>query len=157
MRLPVLILAAIALSACGSQPQPAAKTEAAPPPPPSKPIDDSNKLPQEGLLGARVVPDHILDLPKMPGGTLGDYQRSGKKYQIFIIETPSNQSAALLLLDLKGALNDAEYIPNFGGYFGMNGSRRIFAFAKLQYLTGVADLSKDAADPIARVLAARLH
>ena len=93
----------------------------------------------------------------MPGGTLGDYAQGSRKYQLFIIETDNVQDAALLLLDMKSALQNAEYLPNFGGYFGSMGTQPVFVFAKLRYLAGVAGLSQKDADTVARTLAARLR
>ena len=112
---------------------------------------------QTDLTNARVVPDHLLDIPKLPGGTLGDYQAHGKKYQLFIIETASNQDAALLLLEMKNVLASPEYISYMGGYYGKEAAGPIYAFAKLQYLAGVVGLAQHDADPIARQLAARLR
>ena len=62
-----------------------------------------------------------------------------------------------MLVDMKEALKDPEYIGHMGGYFGTDSSSRpVFVFAKLHYLAGVVGLPQAAADPIARVLAARL-
>jgi hypothetical protein len=155
MRAMLFIAAAVILAACGSSPEPAAKSE--PPRIPAPVRDLTGLLPSAGRVSAGVVPDHLLDQPAMPGGTLGDYAAGGKKYQLFIIETDTSQNAALLLLDMKTALRNPEYLPNFGGYFGIAGTRPIFVFAKLQYLAGVAGLAEKEADPIARTLAARLR
>jgi len=148
------LMSALILAACSTAPPPpAAKTEP-PAPPPVK--DLSSLLPATGRTAARVVPNHLLDQDKMPGGTLADYEAGKKKYQLFVVETANNEDAALLLIDMKHALKDPEYLPNFGGYFGSGGTRPVFVFAKLQYLAGVTGLSKEDADPIARILAARL-
>lgn len=72
------------------------------------------------------------------------------------MDTGTNQQAAFLLLDAKSVLKDPEYLSSFGGYFGNEGARPVFVFAKAQYLAGIVGLSKDQADPIARVLASRL-
>ncbi|HVW87318.1 MAG TPA: hypothetical protein VHB50_21675 [Bryobacteraceae bacterium] len=156
MRRLLIPVAAFALTACGSSREPAAKTEQAPAAPaPVK--DDTAMLPAAGRTSARVVPDHILDEPKLPGGTLGEYESAGKKYHLFIIDAGDKQKAAFLLLDLKSTLQNPEYISYMGGYFGTRQTKPAFVFAKLQYLAGVIGLPKDDADPIARVLAARLH
>ena len=151
----VLLCAALALTmlACGGAADKAPPAEA--PPAPVK--DLTSILPADGRVATRVVPNHILDQAKMPGGTLGDYEVKGKKYQLFILEAASSQKAAFLLLDVKGALQDAEYIPYMGGYYGLQGSTPVYVFAKLQYLAGVRGLKKDAADPVAIQLAARLR
>jgi hypothetical protein len=118
--------------------------------------DNTALLLPANRTGTRVVPDHLLGKAALPGGSLGDYDANGKKYQLFIIETASAQDAAILLLDLKVTLTDPAYIAYMGGYFGMDAGAPVYVFAKAKYLAGVVGLPKDAADPIARQLAARL-
>jgi hypothetical protein len=149
----VLALVAFSLMACSSSPKQEARPSASIPAVP----DDTARLPSANRVSARVVPDQMLGISKLPGGTLGEYETKQKKYQLFIIETASAQDAAILLLDLKGVLKQPKYIPWMGGYFGTNGDRNIFAFAKTKYLAGVAGLPEDAADPIARELALHLN
>ncbi len=149
----VLAIAALSLAACSSAPE---QKAAAPKPPPV--ADDTGRLLTANRTSARVVPDHVLGIGALPGGTVGDYEtKKGQPYQLFIIETPSAQDAAIMLLDLKGALQTPKYIPWMGGYSGTNAGKPIFAFAKTKYLAGVAGLPEDAADPIARELAVRLN
>jgi hypothetical protein len=154
--IPLLLVTLFALSTTGcgsSSPPTAAKTEPAPPPV----KDNISLLPGEGRISAQVVPNHLLDIAALPGGTLGDYKVGKKKYQLFIIEADSNQKAAFMDTDLRDALKSPEYIAYMGGYFGERNGTPIYGFAKLQYLAGVVGLPKDEADPIARQLAARLH
>ncbi len=148
----IAVLGALLLAGCAAAPEPVAKAT----PATAAVKDNSSLLPQPGRVSTRLVPDHLLEQQKMPGGTLGDYSVGAKKYQLFIIETESNQKAALVLLDLKEKLQDPEYLPSFGGYFGGNGTAPVFAFARLKYLAGVVGLPKEEAEPVARVLAARL-
>ena len=152
--LPIVVLI---LAGCGSAPEPAVKTTEAPPAtaPPVK--DLTGLLPSLGRVSAKVVPDHILDEPKLPGGSLGEYAVGSKRYRLFVVESDNAQNAALMLLDMKSALQNPEYLPNFGGYFGSHGTQPVFVFAKLQYLAGVAGLPQQDAEPIARTLAARLR
>lgn len=149
-----LLAAGLWLAGCGAAPAPD-KQAAAPPPAPVK--DDTALLPAANRTGARVVPDHVLGIMALPGGSVGDYQDGAKKYQLFVIETESAQDAAILLLDLKKSLTDTTYLAHMGGYFGSSGDTPVFAFAKLKYLAGVTGLPRDAADPIARELAVRLN
>jgi hypothetical protein len=152
---PIVVLI---LAGCGSSPQPAVKTTEAPPATAPAPVKDlTSLLPSAGRVSAKVVPDHILDEPKLPGGTLGEYAVGSRKYQLFIVESDNAQNAALMMLDMKGALQNPEYLPNFGGYFGTHGTQPVFVFAKLQYLAGVAGLPQKDAEPIARTLASRLR
>jgi hypothetical protein len=113
-------------------------------------------LPPKGLKRSGIVMDHVAGIPKLPGGTVGDYAASGKTYQIFIVDAETNQQAAFLLLDAKGVLQNPEYLSSFGGYLGQESGRPIFVFAKERYLTGIVGLPQAEADPIARTLASRL-
>jgi hypothetical protein len=148
---------AIVLVGCGSSEpvKTAAKAPEAPAPPPV--VDDTAKLPDANRTNAKVVPDHLLGIKALPGGTIGDYEEKGRKYQLFIIETPTVQDAAIQLLDVKGALKDPAYVASFGGYFGNDGTSDIFAFAKGKYLAGVVGLPQTRADAVARQLAVRLN
>jgi hypothetical protein len=146
------LLIAVLLAACGSSEK---KTAAPPPPPPVK--DDRLMLLPAHQTAARVVPDHLLGKTALPGGTVGDYDDAGKKYQLFIIEADTPQDAAFLLVDFKPLLTDPAYIAYMGGYFGTDAGKPVYVFAKQKYLAGVAGLPRDAADPVARELAARLR
>jgi hypothetical protein len=149
----LVLIVAIVLSGCSSPPE--KKAEVAPPPAPVK--DDRMLLVPEHQTSARVVPDHLLDKRALPGGTIGEYDGDGRKYQLFVIETASAQDAAILLLDLKTTLVDPAYIASMGGYFGTDSGKPVYVFAKNKYLAGVTGLAEDLADPIARQLAARLR
>lgn len=148
-----LLAIAILLAGCGSSSPPGAKTEEAPP----AVKDDTGLLPLAGRTNARVVPNHLLGIKALPGGSIADYDSGGKKYQLFVIEGDSNQKAAFMDTDLRDALKNPEYIAYMGGYFGDLNGAPVYGFAKLQYLAGVVGLPKDEADPIARQLAARLQ
>ncbi|MCU1330379.1 MAG: hypothetical protein JWN34_5749 [Bryobacterales bacterium] len=156
MRAPAISLVAVALLAgCGSSPEPAAdlpKAAVA-----KKVMDHTPALMQEGLISSRVVPEHILGQPKLPGGSLGEYEVRGKKYQAFIVDADTDQAAALLLFDFKAALKDPEYISYMGGYFGSGGRQNVYVFAKKQYVAGIAGLPMAEADGLARTLASRLR
>ncbi len=149
-----LLLATVLMVGCSSAPE---KKAEAPPPPPPKVKDDTSLLLTEHRTSAKVVPDHLLGISALPGGTIGDYEAGGKKYQLFVIETETAQDAAILLLDVKNALKDPDYIAYMGGYFGNNADGPVYVFAKRTYLAGVVGLAEAKADPIARELAAQLH
>jgi hypothetical protein len=152
MRRLALMAIGCILIGCSSPPE---KKAEAPPPPPVK--DDTALLLPLNRTGAKVVPNHLLGKDALPGGTVGDYDANGLKYQLFVIETDTAQDAAILLLDLKAALKDPAYIAYMGGYFGTDASGPIYVFAKAKYLAGVVGLAEDQADPIARQLAVRLY
>ena len=156
-----LAATALLLSACSSE-HPAAAPEAAAKPAPVVPapppvVDHTASLPSAGLVGSRVVPDHILDVAKLPGGNLGEYAVKGKKYQIFIVDAGTNQKAAFYLLDLKATMQKPEYLAYMGGYAGSDGTRDLYIFAKKKFLAGVVGLPKAAADPVAIELAGHLN
>jgi hypothetical protein len=153
----ILLIAAVVLAGCGASSE-QAKTEAKSEPAPAPHVADHTAvLPQKGLTASRVVPDHILDVKKLPGGSLGEYTVKGKSYQIFIVDAETNQKAAFVLLDVKATLQNPEYIAYMGGYAGSDGNREIYAFAKKQYVAGVVGLPKAQADPIAIELASHLN
>jgi hypothetical protein len=114
-------------------------------------------FPEAGKVSAVIVPDHMLDMKALPGGSLAEYDVKGKKYREFIIDTDSSQTAAFMMLDVKSQLKDPQYISWMGGYFGMYGDKPVYCFSKLHYVAGVVGLVEDKADPIARTLAAQLH
>lgn len=150
----LVFIAALSLAACSSAPE---KKADAPPATPAPVKDDTSLLLTAGRTDAKVVTDHLLGIHGLPGGTIGDYEAGGKKYQLFIIESDTAQDAALLLLDAKGAMKEAAYISYMGGYFGAIDQGPLYVFAKTKYLAGVIGLPEDKADPIARQLAAQLH
>jgi hypothetical protein len=146
------------LSGCGSAPEPA-ETKAPPvAPAPAKVPDHTSLFPKAGQTNMSVIPDHMLDMKKMPGGSFAEYYEvKGKKYQMFIIDAEEAQKAAFLLLDMKAELRDPAYIAEMGGFFGMYGDKPLYCFAKLHYLAGVVGLPQAKADPMMRDLAAQLH
>ena len=148
-------IAALLLIACSSAPAPEKKAAAPPPPPPVR--DHTSLLLTDHRTSAQVVPDHVLGIAAMPGGSVGDYVDGSRKYQMFIIETKTAQDAAFLMLDMRGALAHPAYIAYMGGYFGTNAGKPVYVFAKLNYLAGIVGLDREKADPIARELAARLN
>ena len=152
----LLYIACICLSACSSAPEPAPAPVAAPAPAPV--ADHTSLFPDKGKVSTTIVPDHILDMKALPGGSLAGYDVKGQKYQMFIIDADSTQKAAFMMLDMKAELKkDPEYIAYMGGYFGMYGDKPLYCFAKFHYLAGIVGLPKDKADPLAIGLAAQLH
>jgi hypothetical protein len=155
---PLAVLLLTALAGCSSAPEPApaptpAKAAAAPEPP----KDHTSLFPDAGKVSTKIVPDHILDLKALPGGSWAEYDVKGKKYQEFIIDTDSTQTATFLLPDVKAQLTNPQYISWMGGYFGMLGDKQVYCFSKTHYVAGIVGLPEDKADPLGRVLAAQLH
>src|ERR1700760_852539 len=123
---------AAVMTACTSTEKTADRKSVVEAPPPVR--DNRMLLPAEDQTAARVVPDHLLGNKALPGGTVGEYQSGGKKYQLFVIETSSPQEAAILLLDLKATLLTPAYLAHMGGYYGTDSGNPVYAFAKKQYL-----------------------
>lgn len=149
----MIVVAALTLAGCGASQEHQVPVETV-----ASPVaDHTSVFPKPGLTGSRVVPDHLLGVAKMPGGSLGDYAVKGKNYQLFVIDAGTSQKAAFLLLDLKATLRAPDYIAYMGGYAGSDGTRDIYVFAKNQYLAGVVGLSRAEAEPVAITLASRLN
>ncbi len=154
-----LFTLALALAACSPAPEKKATVVEAPAP--DIPVKDHRfLLPAEHQTSATVVRSHILDNKTLPGGSLGEYEAQGRKYQLFIIESTTAQNAAFLMLDFKDTLKNPVYIAYMGGYFGEPGNppgdKPVYVFARGNFLAGVVGLTQALADPIARELAARL-
>jgi hypothetical protein len=160
MKIAVIVtaLSLCGLVACSSAPEPAPAAAPAATPAPASVPDHTSLFSDKNKVATRVVPDHILDMKALPGGSLAEYDAKGQKYQMFIIDADSGQKAAFMMLDMKAEMaKDPEYIAYMGGYFGMYGDKPLYCFAKLHYLAGVVGLPKDKADPLAIELAAQLH
>ncbi len=155
-----LAFALLSLSGCGSgggEPKPAAAPAAtAPPRVAPKPADESRRFPAANRTDAQVVADHILGKDFLPGGNLATYKKGGKEYQMFLVKGKDASEPALWLLDLKKAMPDAKLIPGFGGYYGTDAGRPLFAFTKNSYLAGVVGLSEKESDAAGRELAVRI-
>jgi hypothetical protein len=144
------------LCACGGPP-PKEPPQSASSPAPAKPVDESRRFPLAGQISMQLLTDHVLGKEFLPGGNVGEYRRAGKRFQQFLVRSPSAEAAALLLFDFKGHLRDAKYLPHMGGYFGMDGAAPIYIFQKGVFLAGFAGLPEKEADLLARQFAARLN
>jgi len=156
---PLIVLVCLGLAGCSSSPEPKVVKHVVridPPPPPVK--DHTSLFSDAGKTGTHLVQDHLLDIQALPGGSVAEYNVKGKTYQMFIIDTDTNQNAAFMMLDLKAAMaKDPEYLAYMGGYSGTYQDKPLYCFAKLHYLAGVVGLPKAKADPLAIELAAQLH
>ena len=155
MKIALIVCSLLALAGCSSTPEPTPSAAPAPAAP-AEVKNHTSLFPDAGKVSAVVVPDHILDMKALPGGSLAEYNVKGRKYQEFIIDTDSAQTAAFMMLDVKAQLKDPQYISWMGGYFGIYGDKPVYCFSKLHYVAGVVGLAEDKADPIARTLAAQL-
>ena len=150
---PVALMAI--LCACGGAP-PKEQPQPAPAPAAAKPVDESRRFPLADRVSIRLADDHVLGKDFLPGGNIAEYRRKGKSYQQFLVRSMSAESAALLLFDFKGHLQDAKYLAHMGGYFGMDGATPVYLFQKGVFLAGFVGLPEKEADLLARQFAARL-
>ncbi len=119
--------------------------------------DETHRFPAEGRVEAQVVEDHVLGREFLPGGSVAHYRRGKQEFDMFLIRTSVPEAAALLLFDYKKRMDNPKLIAHFGGYYGKDGDRMVFVFAKGPWVAGVAGLPEKDADMAARELAARLN
>jgi hypothetical protein len=110
-------------------------------------------FPVTGRTSITDMHDHAFHNPKLPPGVVAEYDG----YQLFLIRTASNQKAAFLLMDYKKMLQMPKYLPNMGGFYGMDSvNKPNYVFAKGPFLAGVVGLDQEKADPVARTFAGRI-
>ncbi|HEU5022616.1 MAG TPA: hypothetical protein VFT60_12020 [Bryobacteraceae bacterium] len=154
---PLICLVCLGFVGCGSSPEPAAAPQAVAKPAPPPVRDHTVLFPDARKTGTHLVQNHLLDIEALPGGSMADYEVKGKKYQMFIIDTDSNQNAAFMMVDMKHAMApNPDYMAHIGGYFGTYKDKPLYCFAKLHYLAGVYGLPRAQADPLAIELASHL-
>lgn len=143
------------LAGCDSAPKSAPAAE--PAKKAAKPADLTRFFPMANRGDVKLEEEHLLGKDYLPGGNIAHYKNGKQEYDLFLLKTSGNEAAALLMFDFKGKLKAPKLIPSFGGYWGMDGERKIFVFPKLAFVAGVVGLSEKDADPIARDFAARIH
>jgi hypothetical protein len=151
----VLAAFILVIVACGG----GAPEKKAAAPPPKKPAvaDQSHRFPAADRVETQIVQDHLFGHDFLPGGNVARYRKGKTEYEMFLIRTSVPEAAALLLINYKNKLENPKLIPHFGGYYGKDGGRMVFVFAKGPWLAGVAGLPEKDADIAARELAARLN
>lgn len=121
-----------------------------------KPADESVRFPGKNRVDVKVMDDHLLGKEFLPGGNLATYRKGNKEYQLFLIKAQNASEPALWLLDLKKQMVGAKLVAGFGGYFGQDGGKPLFAFTKNRYLAGVVGLPESEADAVSREFAVRI-
>lgn len=119
--------------------------------------DESSVFSKTNRTKTEVVAKNLLGKSFMPGGTLAYYKRGKTEYRMFVVKLPTALDAAVLLPDWRKALAGSKLIPSFGGYFGTDGGRPVFVFAKDRWLAGIIGLPEKEADAEARILASQLR
>ena len=150
-----ILSSALLLTGCASVPTPAGTPptvkRAAPP------SDETHHFPAANLVKAQVIGDHLLGHNFLPGGNIARYKMGKREFDLILIKTKSPIAAAVLLLDFKNYLEGPKVIAHFGGYFGKDGGRPAFVFAKNEWFCGVIGLPEGDADARAREFASRLN
>jgi len=149
-----MLMLALVLTGCGSPP-PVVEKKA--PAAPVKPVDETRRFPVADQVSIELVNDKLLGKDFLPGGNLAQYKHGSKTYQQFLVHGKSPENAAVLLFDYKQTLRDAKFIAHMGGYFGFDGDRPVYLFAKKSVLAGIVGLPEKEADVVARQFAAHLE
>jgi len=151
----ILISSALLLVGCASETKPAA----APPvvKKAAKPSDETHRFPAANQVDAKLVDEHLLGHDFLPGGNIAHYKLGKQEYDLLLIKTKSPTDAAILLLNFKNKLEAPKMIAHFGGYFGKDGGKPVFLFAKNEWFCGVIGLPMADADARAREFAGRLN
>ncbi len=155
--IPVIVISLLVASGCGAPEQgtaPAAEQTAAP----MEQIRDQTHLfRKEGLVEAKVVNINLGGKDFMPGGNLAEYEKDGKKYQVFFTLRRNADRAMLLSMDYRDILDGQEFVPAYGGFYGMDGDIPTLVFQKQKYVVVVAGLQLEDADQAARMIAGYLN
>lgn len=156
MRQLTLLAAILAAAACGGPAK--APVEEEPAKAPAEEIrDQTHRFDKEGLVESKVVPEQLGGKDFMPGGNFAAYERDGKSYQVFFTLRPNDEQATFLSMDYRDALADHEFVPHFGGFYGMDGETPTLVFQKGKYVIVVAGLELEEADQAGRVIAGYLN
>lgn len=157
-----IVLFVLSLSGCGGgsgggeSKQATAPAAAAPARTAVRPADETRHFPPADRVDVKIVDDKILGRDFLPGGNLATYKKGGAEYQMFLVKAKDTTEPALWLLDLKKQMTGAKLNAGFGGYYGMDSGKPLFAFTKNNYLAGVIGLSEKQSDSVARELAVRI-
>ncbi|MBC7927291.1 MAG: hypothetical protein H7039_16705 [Bryobacteraceae bacterium] len=118
--------------------------------------DESRRFPKTGLIRTEVVDRQFMGKSFLPSGTVGHYKQGKTEYSLFVAKLASPTAAAIALSDWRKTMNGPKLIPSFGGYFGEDGGKPVFVFAKGPWIAGVKGLVQKEADLRARTLASML-
>ena len=88
-----MLFTAVAMISCSSPPKEAA-APAAKQAERRKPADESQRFPDTDRVQTKVVDEHLLDKPFMPGGTLAHYKKGKQEYDLFAGKADSPTDAA---------------------------------------------------------------
>ena len=155
--IPLIAIAFLLAPACGPpEGEPAAAVEKASAP--REQIRDQTHLfRKEGLVEAKVVDNNLGGKDFMPGGNFAEYEKEGKKYQVFFTLRRNGDRAMLLSMDYRDILEGQQFVPAYGGFYGMDGDTPTLVFQKQKYVVGVTGLKLEDADQAARMIAGYLN
>ena len=121
------------------------------------PVMETLKFPPADQVSVSIVDDNILGHDFLPGGNLGLYKRGKKEYKLFLVKMANQMAPANALIEYKGRMTESKLVPTFGGYAGLDNGTPVFVFTKGVYLLGIAGLTPEEADPVARFFAGRIR
>lgn len=154
--LPIVLFALLCLAGCGGSSSESKQVVAAPARTVVRPADETRHFPPANRVDVKVVDDKILGKDFLPGGNLATYKKGSTEYQMFLVLAKDTAQPALWLLDLKKQMTGAKLNAGFGGYYGIDSGKPLFAFTKNNYLAGVIGLPEKQSDSVARELAVRI-
>ena len=154
-RLFTIAAAALVLGACGSGPtdRPSANAQ---PPKPATTKDESSLFPSDGRVATQVYPDHMMNKPFLPGGTMAEFKGDKGEYREFLVHLADWTKASFLLQDYKNVLHNTAILPDQAACFGTDDGQPTYVFVRGPYLAGIVGLPKDQAQAVAKQLADKL-
>jgi hypothetical protein len=139
------IMAAILGTGCGQSTEANSK-----PPKEAATKDESNLFLAAGRVATQVYPDHMMNKPFLPGGTMAEFRGDNGEYREFLVHLADGKKAAFLLQDYKKVLQNAADTADNSAYFGTDDGQPTYVFVRGPYLAGVVGLSQDQAKAVAR-------
>lgn len=154
--IPVIAISLLFAPACGSPEQESAAVKKASAP--AEQIrDQTHWFRKEGLVEAKVVDNNLGGKDFMPGGNLAVYEKDGKQYQVFFTLRRNADLALFLSMEYRDILDGQEFVPAYGGFFGMDGDIPTLVFQKQKYVVAITGLELEDADQAARMIAGYLN
>ena len=149
----LVTVALLAVAGCSGTAPEATQEEAQPARPLEEIRDETHRFQKDGLVEAKVMPDHVGGKDFMPGGNHAMYEKAGKQYEVFFTMRRNNEQAMFLAMDYRDQLADHKFVPHFGGFYGIDGETPTLVFQKNKYVVVVAGLELEDADHAGRIIA----
>lgn len=111
------------------------------------------RFPEAGQIKMEMVPDHLLGYSFLPGGNLATYHVGKLNYRQFLAHLKTSDDSPGVLVGVRKALENPQYLAHMGGYYGTDHGRPVYLFVKGPWVAGVEGLPEPKADEIARQFA----